>query len=147
MIHRKSIIVVRPYHSAIRDRVYLLMDLLGYDPIAAAVIPTGIPDDMVLAALERTTPPEALLIPFHAHRDTSGRNVDGLALAERIWQIQGYRRCHVLMPVSQVAQAGFLLRVVKLDPLIASAILDVPERGLADVAELARTMRGRIPTQ
>lgn len=113
--HVKKLAIVRPYHPRIRARISAALERLGYDVPNAFVVPRGTSDDDVVALLRAQPAPQALLMPFNAHKDGAGHVSDGLTLMLRIRaELPGYGATHVVMPLSQVGSAGYLLRKAEL---------------------------------
>ncbi len=150
-------VAVRPYHVAIRARV---LALLGQAECVLApddAVPMGTDDTTVIAwrkARCTPRPPDALLIPFHRHRDTRGEHIDGLGVARRIEdELPALRDVPILMPASSVVVAGVRLAlshhaVRPLPPSLRDRVLLLPEDELdlpatreAVRAHLARTTK------
>jgi len=138
----KQLIIIRPYRAFIRQRIVAVLNQLGYAAEAAVLIPAATPDDVVLSQLETMAVPQALLMPFHAHQDTQGTLVDGLALMLKIrTRFPAWAKTPVVMPVSQVGHAGYLLRVQELKVATFPNHAAVPERELDNPALLADRLR------
>lgn len=101
---------LRPYHAGIRNRVTELVARLGFSVDNPDVFVRGTPDDVILAALATKAPPRLVVCPFHQHADERGVAVDGLQLVRKVRTLGGgLAQVPVLMPVSQAAQAGFMM--------------------------------------
>jgi hypothetical protein len=107
----KSLVIVRPYLPAIRARISASLARIGYDVTNAIVVPRGTPDDEAISLLGALSAPRALLMPFNAHKDGGGRVSDGLTLMLRIRsELSAFASTHVVMPLSVVGTAGYMLR-------------------------------------
>lgn len=112
----RHVTVVRPYGPSIRQRVFALLERSGLVVRDADVIPKGTSDESVIEKL-RERPPEILLIPFHAHRDERGEDVNGIAVAERLAAaLPSLAGVPILMPASTVALPGARLKLSPLGP-------------------------------
>lgn len=121
------VFALRPYWRTIRSQVERALGRIGYR-IVDEVAPRT-PDDAVLAWLRRRAAPDALLIPFHAHRDQGGELVDGFSLLRRIRrELADYSTLPVVAPVSDLGLAAA--------QLIASR--ESPERRLRGVLMLTQ---------
>lgn len=110
----RHVTVVRPYGPSIRGRVFALLERAGLVIREADVIPKGTSDERVIERLGKKVP-EILLIPFHAHRDEHGEDVNGIAVAERLTAaLPSLALVPILMPASTVALPAARL---KLSPL------------------------------
>jgi hypothetical protein len=137
------LVLVRPYHASIRDRVVALVEALGIASEPQLLIPRGTPDQDVLAQLAQfNAPPAAMVVPFHVHADTQGGRVDGLVLLQKL------RRAHpswvnvvTLMPVSQASRPGFMMASQALDTATWPRFFVVHEEELDDVAKLVQRLK------
>lgn len=136
MTTSKRLVIVRPYLPRIRARISAALARLGYDVSSAVVIPRGTPDDDAVKQLGALPAPDALLMPFNAHRDGVGHVSDGLTLMLRIRaELPAFATTHVVMPLSQVGSAGYVLRKTQLG-------VDHPRNyALVEEAELDDTVR------
>ncbi len=140
-----SICVLRPYRKRIRERVFALLGEAGFDMAGATVVAAGATDSAVVAALSNVRP-DALLVPFHAHRDTAGSLVNGLELLPKL--MQAWAHLHglpIYMPISAMGlgSAGLMLsrgeNAGGLSDALRQRVLFMPEGELA-----APTMRDRV---
>lgn len=105
------VIAVRPYPPHIRSRVFAVLEDLGLAIARTDVVPTGTPDDEVLARLRRERC-DVLLVPFHAHPDRNGQLVHGLGLISKIRrELPVHHGTLIVCPVSNVglAAAGLMM--------------------------------------
>lgn len=138
-----ALMIVRPYSPAIRARISAVLTRLGYGADTATVFAKGTPDEAILKQLATTPPPGAFLMPFHAHVDTEGNNVDGLALLMKIRaRLPAYASIPVVMPVSQVGHAGYLMRLKELGLTSLPHHAAVAERELDDPDTLGKRLKG-----
>lgn len=102
---------------------------LTIDP--ADVIPPGTSDDDALALLaNRST--HVLLVPFHAHRDPDGEQINGLKLIQRLdKELPLLRKNPILMPCTRTA---YLTVSAILSGPIAERVLLISEDNLDDEA-------------
>lgn len=101
--------VLRPYSQRIRARVETALASVGLSIVDD--VPAGTPDERVLEWLRTRTAPDALLVPFHAHRDQRGELVHGFELVRRFRrELPFYESIPVISPVSDLglAAAGLL---------------------------------------
>lgn len=103
-----QVVVVRPYTTRLRRRVWDMLRQAGLDMDEALQIPATTSDHEAVALVLETRP-DALLVPFHAHRDPDGTPLDGLTFCRRLAQTPGARPLPVLMPVSRMAAANLRL--------------------------------------
>jgi len=138
----KRLVAIRPYDQRIRTRVFAVLAELGYEREQAHVFAAATPDEVVLASLAQMRPPDGILAPYHAHRDTQGAAVDGLTivLAARA-RVPALAGVPVMMPVSQVALAALQLRIGRLEPSEAQGIHVVVEGELDDPERVTARLR------
>ena len=103
-----TMMVVRPYHSTMRTRVFALLESAGLCSAGAQRVEPGTPDDDALAAIVEARP-DVLLIPFHAHRDQAGNRLDGLTLSGRLHLLPDAPQAPILMPITPMASASLRL--------------------------------------
>ena len=94
---------LRPYSARIRSRVFATLDALGAE--VEVLAPAGASDDQAMQAVRRANV-DVLLVPFNAHRDAAGGNLNGLSLIERIRSDPSYNRVPILCPISNVGLAA-----------------------------------------
>ncbi len=137
------LVLVRPYHASIRDRVVALVEALGIASQPQLLIPRGTPDQDVLAHLAQlNTIPAAMVVPFHVHADTQGSRVDGLVLLQKLRRAQpGWGNVLTLMPVSQASRPGFMMASQALDTATWPRFFVVHEEELDDVAKLVQRIK------
>ena len=135
----RRVTAVRPYDSRIRRRVFAVLERAGLVIEESDIVPKGTSDADVLQML-RDRPPGILLIPFHAHRDDHGANINGVAFAERLAAVlPSLSEIPILMPASTVALPGAELMLSPFNPrplsddlrsrilLLDESALDQPE--------------------
>jgi serine/threonine protein kinase len=106
---RRSVTAVRPYRDAIRERVFQQLERAGLVIEPESVIPVGTSDEDALDAVIASAN-DILLVPFHGHRDASGKRVDGLSFIELLdARVGGHFRWRVIMPASSFAAAAMSL--------------------------------------
>jgi hypothetical protein len=133
--------LVRPYDARIRARVQRLLESLGYAIDPQRTILAGTPDGEAAALLLRYAA-STLVVPFHAHKDSEGRQVDGLGLLQLLAAERPDFPWRVLMPVSRVAAAAAMLRARStLPPEAHEGVLVVYEDQLDS---LTTSQRARI---
>jgi hypothetical protein len=98
----KLVTAVRPYAPRIRKRVFDHMAKAGCPILPENVIAAGTADAEAVRFV-LTQKSSVLLVPFHAHRDTEGRKVDGLTFLGALDQASVAFVWHVVMPVSTFA--------------------------------------------
>ncbi|MEM9455954.1 MAG: hypothetical protein AAGF11_17370 [Myxococcota bacterium] len=103
-----TIVVVRPYTTRLRRRVWAMLRHAGLDMDQALQIPSTTPDEEAVAQIISARP-DLLLVPFNAHRDPDGAPLDGLTFCRRFTQTPGTRPLPILMPVSRMAAANLRL--------------------------------------
>lgn len=136
-------VAVRPYGAHIRTRVFALLERAGVTVAERDVIPKGTSDDDVIQAL-RTRRARVLLVPFHAHRDEQGRNVNGIDIVLRIVsELPNFDRVPIIMPISASASAAANLRLeaedsVAIPKSVRDRILVIDEADLDRPELLAR---------
>ncbi len=109
-------ILVRPYGTHLRQRVLHLLKRAEVEVHDQNVIPMGLPDAEVLRELKNRTA-SALIIPYHAHRDQAGNEVNGVDLGERILaELHQFADTPILMPASAVALPAIWLRMSPMSP-------------------------------
>jgi len=102
------VLIVRPYPTRMRTRVFTLLHSAMLDMNSGRQIPAGTSDaDAIEGIME--TKPDVLLVPFHAHRDAQGQRLDGLTLCGKLYGILGASPIPVLMPVTPMAGASLRL--------------------------------------
>lgn len=102
----RSVVVVRPYSRSIRERVFAILSGAGLAMDQARVIAAGTPDAEVLRVLRRARP-DALLVPFHAHRDSDGQLINGLDLLRQLHQeCPEFDGVPVFMPISAMGMSS-----------------------------------------
>ncbi len=94
---------LRPYSARIRSRVFEALDTLGAE--VAVLAPASSTDDEALRAVRRAEF-DVLLIPFNAHRDSTGDGVHGLTLIERLRSEASYAEVPIICPISDVGLAA-----------------------------------------
>ncbi len=115
-----SVLVVRPYADQVRERVYGLMSEAGCEMESAEVVPSGTPDAEALTRV-RGSRAGVLLVPFHGHRDPSGKAVDGVHFIKALSVTEGGElRRRVVMPYSAFAAAA--VELARVDPAIEGAV-------------------------
>ena len=119
--------VVRPYSRRIRERVFEVLGRAGLDMASAEIIPPRTGDDRCLAQL-RGGEWNALLIPFHAHRDSLGSLINGASLVARLrTEVPRLRHVPILMPVSQLGMSSLTLMLAR-SGATTSALMASPAR-------------------
>lgn len=103
-----TIVVVRPYTTRLRRRVWAMLRQAGLDMDEALQIPSTTPDEEAVAQVINVKP-DLLLVPFNAHRDPGGTPLDGLTFCRHLTQTPGTRPLPILMPVSRMAAANLRL--------------------------------------
>lgn len=105
--------MVRPYGKRIRELVFDLLEEFGCDMEHATKIAPGTPDQ---AAIDEVIHSRAtvLLVPFHGHRDETGTMINGLTFLTKLVAQKGSCPWRVVMPVSRVGRAGFMLAEARL---------------------------------
>lgn len=143
----RSLHILRPYPSDIRTRVYKVLRTAGYDVDHARVEKTGTPDAQILQTLQMLPPPDGLLIPFNAQHDVEGQVTDGLALLQLIrHKLPPYLEVPALMPVSQVGQAAFQLKLAMLPDQLKMHLFPIPERELEQSGLLSQRLTRTLDT-
>ena len=105
-----SVAVVRPYFESLRAQVFDVLGRAGIEMDRAQVLERGSSDEQALRWLGALDP-DVVLLPFHPHRDDSGRHVDGIELAFEIGRAFGERCPAIIVPVSMAsAPAAGLVR-------------------------------------
>lgn len=134
----KSVVVVRPYGQSIRDRVYELLARAGLDMPNAHVLEKHTPDDEVVAQLLRRRY-QALLVPFHAHRDRDGVLVNGLNVLNLLaGRDRSLASIPIFMPISNMGLSAAKLMLSRdsdaggLDDSLRGKVLFMPESELDD---------------
>lgn len=109
-----QVTVVRPYAERIRKKMFAQIEKAGLEIRLDNVIAGSTPDDEALRILEGRGD-HVFLIPFHAHLDADGKEVNGLDFANRLHkEYAGLRQCKILMPASTFAAASAQLRFANL---------------------------------
>lgn len=145
------IAVLRPYRRRIRERVFSLLSNAGFDMNGALIVPAGASDTEVIDALSHVQL-DAILAPFHAHRDRQQQLLNGLDLLAAIHERRrDLRSLPVFMPISAMgmSSAGLMLsrpsEAGGLLPELRARILFMPEEELGHpslphrIAEHARS--------
>ena len=137
--------VVRPYTPRIREKMFGTLSEAGLSIDPDHVIPPGTPDDEVVRQVGNRIG-HVLLVPFHAHRDSEGKELNGLDVAALIHErCPALNRSRILMPVSKFGMAAATLRLEKtpgeggLPPELRDRILLIQEDDLGDPG-----LQGRI---
>ena len=127
---RPTVLALRPYSRRIRSKVFPALKAIGADVEVA--VEAGASDHEAVAAI-RDAPADALLIPFHAHRDSAGVLVHGLGLIERIRRdARLHQRTPVLCPISNVGLAAAGLMAARDDGPSMERVLLIYEDDLDD---------------
>lgn len=106
--------VVRPYAPRIRKKMFGHIEKAGLVIDPANIIAGSTPDDEALEILSGRRD-HVFLIPFHAHLDADGKEVNGLDFANRLHaDYPSLRHCKILMPASTFAAASAELRFANL---------------------------------
>ena len=120
------------------DKVFRVLTVAGLDMEQAEIITPGTTDERVLWKLSKN-PAEVFLIPFHAHRDTAGQLVNGLALVLRLdRELPELRRIPILMPISTMGMSAAEVMLSRgpehggLTDEVRGRILFIPEATLDD---------------
>ncbi len=110
---KQQVVVVRPYGKRIRDLVFGLLEEFGCDMEHAMKVAPGTSDQ---AAIDEVIHSRAtvLLVPFHGHRDETGSMINGLTFLAKLVEQKGSCPWRVVMPVSRVGRAGFMLAEARL---------------------------------
>lgn len=136
----RRVYVVRPYDSRIRDRIFPALSRLDLTIRPDDVIPPKTPDADVLRWLRARPAPEALLVPFHAHRDVDGELVHGLEVIRQIREeLPGFARIPIFAPISNLGLAAANLMLARYEGQM-DQVLFLYVDDLSD-AELARAIR------
>ncbi|MEW5850783.1 MAG: hypothetical protein AB2A00_18495 [Myxococcota bacterium] len=141
----KTLFVLRPYYASIRTRVMETLRMLDFDVDHALVERRGTPDMAIIETLRQRAAPDGLLVPFHQQADERGMVTDGLALMSLIHrELPAYADTDVFMPVSQVAQAAFQLRLASQHGLPAHRLHVLRERDLDNPEKVAARLRATL---
>lgn len=136
--------VVRPYDDRFRARVFAFLTGLGFaPPPPSQVCAVGTPDDEAAAFVEALDPfPDLLLVPFHQHKDPSGRIIDGIGVIQRLSAELIARKVPFLMPVTDFAFASsFPRRMRELEetrPEAATLVVEMLPRDIGSRSVVER---------
>ncbi|MEM7154341.1 MAG: hypothetical protein AAF799_15955 [Myxococcota bacterium] len=137
--------IVRPYLHRVRGRVFNLLHQAGIGTDGAAEVATGTSDEEAIAAVVAAQP-DVLLIPFHAHHDEAGEQLDGLTLCRRLGEVGSVAGIPVLMPVTRMAAASLRLMSVTGEhasvhrELLTTRVLVLADEALDDPVTAARVL-------
>jgi hypothetical protein len=148
-------VVVRPYDSRIRERVFGHFQRAEISQDTGIRIPPGTSDEEAIERL-RVVKGQILLIPFHGHRDDSGTFVNGLVFAKALEkELPALNQAVIIMPVSRFVAGGARLlwemgdSGVPFSPALKARILLIFEEELDDknlhhrIRHHIETVRGR----
>jgi hypothetical protein len=96
---------IRPYAVHIRERVFSLLESLGFSVERERFIPSKLSNREVRRRLEQIEA-ELLLIPFNAHRDSDGQPVNGLEVLALVAQVPALAEVPIVMPLSPMGEAA-----------------------------------------
>lgn len=100
----EKVLVVRPYGRQIRERMFGHLEKAGLSIDEVDVIQAGTPNRAAVTSI-RSRPNHVLLVPFHAHVDHDGEQVNGLDVLQLLDE-EGGLDAPALMPVSKVGMAA-----------------------------------------
>lgn len=140
-----NICVIRPYHDAVRVKVFEALSELNIDMDSACIFAKGTPDDEIVAELTLLRPePDLLLIPFHAHNDHTGNMVNGVDTLKRIAGLgESYRTMPAIMPATTFKKDSLEKMFQRHDNLNPERII-VVERSVIDSGELSFYLRSEL---
>ena len=137
----QKVTVVRPYDEAIRRRVFGILEQAGLSIGERDIIAPGVSNEEVLEQLEWCRD-HTLLIPFHAHRDESGKSLNGVSLYREVRDRWPHLRDNpVLMPVED-ASANVVRKLLEIQG--SGRVLVISANELDDPDAVAERVRDHV---
>ena len=102
----KRVLNVRPANDRLQQRVVAFLSTLGFAIDEGCTIPARTSDKAAADFIRKHGDVDLLLLPFHLHRDTEDRVVDGFGVLHQLDARYFARNIPIVMPVSSFSLAS-----------------------------------------
>lgn len=136
---------IRPHDARIQERVFALLEGLGCKLGAGMSIAPKTPSHIAARRINEFEDIDLLLLPFHVHRDSTGRTGDGVEVASLLSTQGEHPTYPILMPVSTFSlHSSFPRRqqdIAQARPEIHRRIIVMPETEIGSYEVRSRLLR------